>query len=68
MLLGALYLFIINAYFIFSSSVLVLSLLGIPKVREMTEAKWKSKQRKMIRNTIFVLIPCIAAIISIYLS
>ena len=62
MLLGALYLFTINAYFIFGSSALVLSLLGTPKVREMTEAEWKRKKRRMIRNTI--LIP---AVISIYL-
>ena len=68
MLWGALYLFIINAYFIFGSSALVLSLLGTPKVKEMTEAEWKRMRRRMIRNTIIVLIPSIAAVVSIYLT
>ena len=67
MLLGALYLFIINAYFIFGSSALILSLLGTPRVREMTDVEWKRKRRRMRRNTILVLIPCIAAIVAIYL-
>ena len=66
MFLGALYLFIINSYFIFSSSVLVLSLLGIPKVREITKAELKKIRRRMIRSTILVLLPSIVAIISIY--
>ena len=65
MLLGALYLFIINTYFIFCSSALVLSLLGTPKVKEMTEAEWKRSKRRMIRNTIIILIPSIAAVLSV---
>ncbi len=68
MLLGALYLFVINAYFIFGSAAVVLSALGIPKVRELTEAEWKKKKRWMVRNTILLVLPCIAAGISIYLT
>ena len=37
MLGGAAYLFLINAYFIFLSAALVMSLLKIPKTRELTE-------------------------------
>ena len=68
MLLGALYLFAINAYFIFGSASVVLSALGIPKVRELTDAEWKKKQRRMVRNTIILILPCIAAAISIYFT
>lgn len=68
MLLGALYLFVINAYFIFGSATVVLSALRIPKVKELTEAEWKKMQRRMIRNTILLVLPSIAAVISIYLS
>ncbi len=68
MLLGAAYLFTINAYFIFGSASAVLSLLGIPKVKEMTSEEWKKKKRRMIRNTLLVLLPCIAAIAAICVS
>ena len=68
MLLGALYLFVINAYFIFISATVVLSALRIPKVRELTEAEWKKAQRWMVRNTILLVLPSIAAVISIYLT
>ena len=60
MLGGAAYLFIINAYFIFLSSAVILSLLKIPKVRELTEQEWKRLRLRMIRNTLIVLIPSIA--------
>lgn len=43
MLLGDFYLFIINSYFIFFSGVLVLSILQVPKVRELTEQEWKKE-------------------------
>ena len=68
MLFGALYLFVINTYFIFCSAAIVLSLLRIPKEKEMTEAAWKKLQRRMIRNTLLLIIPSIAAVISIYLT
>ncbi len=68
MLLGALYLFVINTYFIFISATVVLSALRIPKVKELTEAEWRRRQGRMIRNTILLVLPSIAAVISIYLS
>ncbi|MBQ3284777.1 MAG: DUF389 domain-containing protein [Ruminococcus sp.] len=59
MLCGAAYLFIVNAYFIFLASAIVLSLLKTPKVRELTEQEWKKLRFRMIRNTLIVLIPSI---------
>ncbi len=57
MLSGAAYLFIVNAYFIFLSSAVILSVLKTPKVRELTEKEWKKLRLKMIRNTVIVLVP-----------
>ena len=57
MLSGAAYLFIVNAYFIFLSSAVILSILKTPKVKELTEKEWKKVRFKMIRNTIIILIP-----------
>lgn len=57
MLGGAAYLFIVNAYFIFLASAVILSLLKTPKVRELTEREWKKLRFRMIRNTLIVLIP-----------
>ena len=54
---GAAYLFIVNAYFIFLASAVILSLLKTPKVRELTEKEWKRLRFRMIRNTIIILIP-----------
>lgn len=59
MLSGAAYLFIVNAYFIFLSSAIILSLLKTPKVRELTEKEWKKLRFRMIRNTLIILIPSI---------
>ena len=59
MLGGAAYLFIVNAYFIFLSSAVILSLLKTPKVRELTEKEWKKQRFKMIRNTVIILVPSI---------
>lgn len=66
MLLGAGYLFIVNAYFIFISSAIILSILRIPKVRELTEQEWKYLRRKMIRNTLLLILPAILMGISIW--
>ena len=60
MLGGAAYLFVINAYFIFLSSAVILSLLKIPRVKELTDKDWKHLKVKMIRNTLIILIPAIA--------
>lgn len=57
MLGGAAYLFIVNAYFIFLASAVILSLLKTPKVRELTEREWKRLRFRMIRNTLIILIP-----------
>lgn len=57
MLGGAAYLFLVNTYFIFLASAVILSILKTPKVRELTEKEWKKLRRKMIRNTVIILIP-----------
>ena len=62
MLLGAGYLFIINTYFIFLASGIILSVLKIPKVRELTEKEWRSRRFRMIRNTILIALPSIVAV------
>ena len=66
MLGGAAYLFLLNAYFIFLASYVILSVLRIPKVRELSEAEWKRLRRKMIRNTIIILVPSIIFGIMLY--
>ena len=62
MLLGAGYLFIINAYFIFLSASIILSVLKIPKVRELSEKEWRMHRIRMVRNTIIIAIPSIVAV------
>lgn len=62
MLLGAAYLFIINAYFIFLSASIILSILKIPKTRELTEKEWRRHRFRMVRNTIIIAIPSIVAV------
>lgn len=57
MLGGAAYLFLVNAYFIFLSSTVILSIFGIPKAREMTEEQWIRLRARMVRNTIMTLLP-----------
>ena len=60
MMLGkAAYLFVLNAYFIFLSANIVLSLLQIPKAREMTANGWKKLRKRMIRNTLIVVVPSV---------
>ena len=62
MLLGAGYLFIINTYFIFLSASIIMSVLKIPKTRKLTEKEWRRRRWRMIRNTIIIMIPSIAAV------
>ena len=62
MLLGAGYLFIINTYFIFLSAGIILSVLKIPKMRELTKKEWKIRRFRMIRNTILITLPSIVAV------
>ena len=61
-LLGAGYLFIINTYFIFLASGIILSVLKIPRVRELTDQEWKRRRFRMIRNTIIIALPSIVAV------
>lgn len=69
MFLDALYLFIINAYFIYISADIVLALLCTPHLKKMSPETWKKKKRKMYRNTVIVLLPVMmAAILSAFLS
>lgn len=62
MLLGAGYLFILNAYFIFLSASIILSILKIPKTNELSEKEWRKHRFRMVRNTIIIAIPSIIAI------
>lgn len=62
MLLGAGYLFIINAYFIFLAASIILSVLEIPKTKELTEKEWRRYRYRMVRNTIIIAIPSIVAL------
>ena len=62
MLLGAGYLFLINCYFIFLSAGIILSVLKIPKIRELTEKEWKMRRFRMIQNTIIIALPSIVAV------
>ena len=59
MLLGAAYLFTVNCYFIYMSAAVVLSLLSIPRVEKLTDRQWRKMRRKMIRNTILIVIPSV---------
>ena len=62
MLLGAGYLFIINTYFIFLAAGLIMGVLKIPRTMELTDEQWKKRKHRMIRNTIIILLPSIAAV------
>ena len=59
MFIGALYLFILNAYFIYSSAEIILTALRLPEAMEMPERKRRAYILRRVRNTIFVLIPCV---------
>ena len=62
MLLGAGYLFIINSYFIFLSAGIIISVLKIPKLRELTEKEWQRRRFRMFVNTIIIALPSILAL------
>ena len=62
MLGGAAYLFIINMYFIYMSACIVLTILGIPMVKEMSAEDKRKLGKKMWRNTVVVLLPMIVAV------
>lgn len=62
MLLGAGYLFIINVYFIFLAASIILSILKIPKTKELSEKEWRNHRLRMVRNTIIIALPSIVAL------
>lgn len=59
MLAGAGYLFVINTFFIFLASVIVLLILEVPAVAESTQKERVRIRRMLTRNAIIVLIPAI---------
>jgi uncharacterized hydrophobic protein (TIGR00271 family) len=59
MIVGSLYMFIVNFYFIILGSFLVLNLFNLPKKEEMTEKEWKRSRTIMILNSLIVIIPAI---------
>ena len=46
----------------FLAACIVLSLLKIPKMKELTEREWKIRRYVMIRNTLLIAIPSIIAV------
>ena len=59
MLSGALYLFVVNSYFIYMSACVVLTLLRIPQVRETSEKERKRTVHKLVRNAVLISLPSI---------
>ena len=57
--LGAGYLFLVNTYFIFLTSMLVLVILNIPKEGSFTPEQRKAMRRKLIINTVLIMIPSV---------
>lgn len=57
--LGAGFLFLVNTYFIFLSSVMILLMLKVPRAGEFTQKQKKRLNRRLIWNTVLILIPCI---------
>lgn len=58
-LLGALYLFIINGYFIFLATVIMLAVMAVPKVDNLSLRQWKKIRLRITLTTIFTLLPFI---------
>ena len=55
-------LFNLNAYFIFLAASIILTVLKVPKTRELTEKQWRRHRLRMVRNTIIIAIPSIVAV------
>lgn len=68
MFVGAFYLFIINAYFIYTSAEVVLALMKLPRMYTFTEKQIKLAKIRRIRNSILVVIPAVLAMIHVSLS
>lgn len=58
--LGAGYLFLVNAYFIFLASVFVLIILKVPQEGKFSLQQWKRMKRRLVCNTVLIIIPCLA--------
>lgn len=54
---SAMYLFFVNAYFIFLSAMVILLILEVPQVRPVSSEAWKKLKKRVIRNTIIVIVP-----------
>lgn len=54
---GAFYLFFVNTYFIFLSAAIILTILRIPRLNTVEPKKVRKIKRRMIRNTIIIIIP-----------
>lgn len=59
MLSGAAYLFIVNSYFIYMSSCIVLTLLRLPMARSVSEKERKRAVHRLVRNAILISLPSI---------
>ena len=59
MLLGAGYLFAANSYFIYLSALIILTILGMPKIKNIDPKRTKKRKRALIRNTIIMILPSI---------
>lgn len=58
-LLGAGYLFLVNTYFIFLSSTVILLILKVPMKKTISQQLYKKVKKVLIRNTIIMIIPSI---------
>ena len=68
MLLGAAYMFIVNAYFISLGACLVLNLFRIPLTEEMTDGERAKGKRAMIIGTIIIAIPAVIVSLLLFLQ
>ncbi len=64
----AAYLFLVNAYFIFLSANIVLTILKVPKEKEMSEADWKKARLRMLRNTLVIILPSIYLLVRMIMA
>lgn len=64
----AAYLFLVNAYFIFLSASIVLTILKVPKEKEMNESDWKKARWRMLRNTLLIVLPSIYLLVRMIMN
>ena len=68
MLLGAAYMFIVNAYFISLGACLVLTLFRLPLTEEMTDEERARGKRVMIVGTVIIAIPAVVVSLLLFLG